>query len=108
MGKELPHGDKPVFGVASGENGYTIIVGVTKAAWKFCEHGKTLTIDLLQAGVPVQFILFGCENQQEAKNLIMKHNERHHRSSIDMTEKPDFGIKEGSQSMNDLKSKILR
>lgn len=96
-----------MFGVNASDKGYTLVVGIPDASWEYCKDGKTLTIDLSSVGVPMRFLLFGCRNQQEAKDTIMAHNKKHEdKPSLDMTEGPDFAIKEGGQTMASLKNKV--
>lgn len=70
----------------------TIIIGIPEDAFTYMKDGKTNTIDLSKAGVPIQVILFGGKDHQACKDMIDQHNKNQGIEALDVRE-DDFSIK---------------
>lgn len=52
----------------------TVIIGMAEEAWKYCQDGKTHTVDLASAGIPIRVIIFGGKDHEELNTWLKAHN----------------------------------
>ncbi|WP_288959800.1 hypothetical protein [uncultured Sulfitobacter sp.] len=86
--------EKAVFGIAATEAGQPIaIIGIPEGAWDHMKEGKTHTFDLTALGFPVQIMLFGAKDHQDAMQLLTQGAEAAGAPITDLRKK-DFSIKD--------------
>lgn len=69
-----------------------VIIGVPKAAWEYMRNGKTHTIDLTKAGIPVKLMMYGGKNHDTVKK-VMDEAAAQSNIVIDDRRREDFSIK---------------
>lgn len=52
----------------------TLIIGLPEAGWEYCQKGKTHTVDMVPAGIPVRVVLFGGKDHDEINQWLQAHN----------------------------------
>lgn len=63
-----------IVGLSEGEQGIPVVIlGLPEEGWKYCQNGKTHTVDLTQIGLPVRIILFGGKDHAEINSWLEAH-----------------------------------
>lgn len=83
--------EKIVFGVSPRESGADLLLGISRAAWEYMQHGQTQTIDLTKLGLPFRLILWGGATQAEIRAAVEVHNAKLGLVTEDQTDR-DFSI----------------